>query len=87
MYILSVFEILLKVSEGKPWKETLLEVLPIRKFRKGNKPHHKYGDRLKESENDDEILDEDENDNDNENENEVEVEPKSAANSNENSAS
>lgn len=33
----SVFEILLKVSEGKPWKETLLEVLPQRKFRTGGR--------------------------------------------------
>lgn len=33
----SVFEILLKVSEGKPWKETLLEVLPQRKFRIGGR--------------------------------------------------
>lgn len=32
-----MFEILLKVSEGKPWKETLLEVLPQRKFRIGGK--------------------------------------------------
>lgn len=29
---ISVFEILLRISEGKPWKETLLEVLPQRKF-------------------------------------------------------
>lgn len=37
-----MFEILLKVSEGKPWKETLLEVLPQRKFRtEGRKRGHK----------------------------------------------
>lgn len=33
----AVFEIILKVSEGKPWKETLLEVLPQRKFRTGGR--------------------------------------------------
>lgn len=49
----------MKVSEGKPWKETLLEVLPIRKFREGNKPHHKYDDTSKDAENDDEILNND----------------------------
>lgn len=32
-----MFEILLKISEGKPWKETLLEVLPERKFRIGGR--------------------------------------------------
>lgn len=32
-----MFEILLKVSEGKPWKETLLEVLPQRKFKTGRR--------------------------------------------------
>lgn len=31
----------MRISEGKPWKETLLEVLPMRKFRMGNKPKHK----------------------------------------------
>lgn len=32
MNFISVFEIILKVSEGQPWKETFLEVLPQRKF-------------------------------------------------------
>lgn len=29
--ILSVFEILLRITEGKSWEETLLQVLPERK--------------------------------------------------------
>lgn len=37
----SVFEILLKVSEGKSWKDTLLEVLPQRKFKMPNYPNQK----------------------------------------------
>lgn len=31
MQLISVFEILLKISEGKSWEETLLQVLPERK--------------------------------------------------------
>lgn len=38
-YLFSVFEILLKVSEGKPWKDVLLEVLPQRKFKIPNNPN------------------------------------------------
>lgn len=37
-----MFQILLKVSEGKPWKETLLEVLPQRKFKPSRKRKHKH---------------------------------------------
>lgn len=39
MLYLLVFEILLKVSEGKSWKDTLLEVLPQRKFKIPNNPN------------------------------------------------
>lgn len=31
----------MKVSEGKSWKDTLLEVLPQRKFKMPNYPHNK----------------------------------------------
>lgn len=41
IYFCTVFEILLKVSEGKSWKDTLLEVLPQRKFKMPNYPHNK----------------------------------------------
>lgn len=30
-FIVSVFEIVVKVCEGVPWQETLLQVLPLRK--------------------------------------------------------
>lgn len=50
----SVFEILLKVSEGKPWKETLLEVLPQRKFRIGGKQKKQNKSDEMESDSDDE---------------------------------
>lgn len=36
-----VYEILLKVSEGKPWKDALLEVLPQRKFKTGKRKRSK----------------------------------------------
>ncbi|XP_031617333.1 tRNA methyltransferase 10 homolog A [Contarinia nasturtii] len=39
--IVHVFEILLRVSEGKPWKKTLLEVLPQRKFNPEGKKRRK----------------------------------------------
>lgn len=49
-----MFEILLRVSEGKPWKETLLEVLPQRKFVIGGKKRkHKSNDTANEIDNDD----------------------------------
>lgn len=31
--MISVFELLLAVSEGKSWKDALLEILPQRKFK------------------------------------------------------
>lgn len=71
---LSVFEILLRISEGKPWKETLLEVLPQRKF---NPPgysrrhkskeagvaddNHEHDDDDNDDDDDDIVNDEDEN--------------------------
>lgn len=56
-----VFEILLKVSEGKPWKETLLEVLPQRKFRiGGRKRKHKSNNSTNESDSEDGNSTEDE---------------------------
>lgn len=59
-----VFEILLKISEGKPWKETLLEVLPQRKFRAAGKRKRKHGDdSSNQAKKDDEMLSENDNKN------------------------
>lgn len=54
-----MFEILLRVSEGSPWKETLLQVLPQRKFQPGGK--RKHTDSNSQADKDEEILNEDKN--------------------------
>lgn len=54
----SVFEILLRISEGKPWKETLLQVLPQRKFNQNGK--RKHNDSGSQVDNDEKTLSKDE---------------------------
>lgn len=53
-----MFEILLRISEGKPWKETLLQVLPQRKFNQNGK--RKHSDSDSQLDNGDENLSKDE---------------------------
>ena len=53
-----MFEILLRISEGKPWKETLLQVLPQRKFNHNGK--RKHSDSASQVDDGDEILSKDE---------------------------
>lgn len=54
-----MFEILLRVSEGNPWKETLLQVLPQRKFQSGGK--RKHTDSNSQADKVEKILSEDKN--------------------------
>lgn len=44
----------MKVSEGKPWKEALLEVLPQRKFKPGRKRNRNNSNKDEEDEDEDE---------------------------------
>ncbi|XP_055299282.1 tRNA methyltransferase 10 homolog A [Sitodiplosis mosellana] len=55
--IVHVFEILLRISEGKPWKETLLQVLPQRKFKPNGK--RKHSDSGSQVDNDEETTSKD----------------------------
>lgn len=54
-----MFEILLKVSEGKSWKDTLLEVLPQRKFKMPNNPNQKKHTNIDAESKKDEDVNED----------------------------
>lgn len=71
--MLTVFEILLKVSEGKPWKDTLLEVLPQRKFRMGGRKERRLNNARQMDSEDGNSSANDDDDEGNENGNTKEV--------------
>lgn len=60
-FFIPVFEILLRISEGKPWKETLLEVLPQRKFNPDGKKKRRKDNTSTQGNEDDDMSSENEN--------------------------